>query len=77
MKSACRSTSNELWDSLERNEPRMVIIGCDFHTRFQAKASYAALSSPARVGIEATGHAQWLERMLAEPRHELGVDNQP
>jgi len=58
----------------------MMMIGCDFHTRFQqiamldtrtgeiterrlahetgeAKAFYAALPSPARVGIEATGHA--------------------
>jgi transposase len=76
----------------------MLIIGCDFHTRFQqiamldtvtgeiierrlehetgeAKAFYAALPSPARVGIEATGHAQWLERMLAEQGHELWVGN--
>jgi hypothetical protein len=59
----------------------MLIIGCDFQTRFQqiarldttrrevierrlqhetgeAKAFYAALTSPARVGMEATGHAQ-------------------
>ena len=68
----------------------MLIIGCDFHTRFQqiamldtttgeiierrlehetgeAKAFYAALPSRARVGIEATGHAQWFERVLQDP----------
>ena len=66
----------------------MLIIGCDFHTRFQqiamtdygtgeiieprlqhkdgeARAFYADLPAPARVGIEATGHAQWFERRLA------------
>ena len=76
----------------------MLIIGCDFHTRFQqiamvdtttgeiierrlehetgeAKVFYAALPSPARVGIEATGHAQWFERVLAEQGHELWVGN--
>ena len=74
----------------------MLIIGCDFHTRFQqvamvdttsgeiierrlqhengeARAFYAALSGPARVGMEATGYAQWFERMLAELGHELWV----
>jgi hypothetical protein len=29
-------------------------------------AFYAALSSPVRVGIEASGHTRWFERMLAE-----------
>ena len=76
----------------------MLIIGCDFHTRFQqiamldtttgeiterrlqhetgeAKAFYGALSSPARVGMEATGHAPWFERMLGEQGHELWVGN--
>ena len=76
----------------------MLIIGCDFHTRFEqiamvdtttggtmerrlehetgeTKAFYAALPSPARVGIEATGHAQWFERMLAGQGHELWVGN--
>ena len=74
----------------------MLIVGCDFHTRFQqiamldsttgeiierrlghetgeARAFYAALPGPARVGMEATGHAQWFERMLAEQGHELWV----
>ena len=36
------------------------------HETGEAKAFYGALSSPALVGIEATGHAQWFERMLAE-----------
>ena len=74
----------------------MLIIGCDFHTRFQqiammdygtgelierrlqhedgeARAFYAGLAAPARVGMEATGHAQWFEQMLAEQGHELWV----
>lgn len=74
----------------------MLIIGCDFHSRFQqiamldsatgevierrlehesgeARAFYAALDSPARVGIEATGSVQWFEAMLAEFGHELWV----
>lgn len=74
----------------------MLIIGCDFHTRFQriamldpqtgelverrlehqsgeARAFYAALPAPARVGMEATGYSQWFEAMLAEQGHELWV----
>jgi transposase len=71
----------------------MLIIGCDFHSRFQqiamldpqtgevierrlehengeARKFYA---TPARVGMEATGYAQWFERMLAEQGHQLWV----
>jgi DNA-binding NarL/FixJ family response regulator len=67
----------------------MMIIGCDFHPRYQqiammdtetgelverrlehengeARAFYSSLPKPARVGMEATGYAQWFERMLAE-----------
>lgn len=73
----------------------MLLIGCDFHTRFQqiamldsetgeiverrleqpeeARRFYSALPGPARVGMEATGHAQWFERMLRECGHELWV----
>jgi len=74
----------------------MMIIGCDFHPRYQqiammdtetgelverrlehengeARAFYASLPKPARVGMEATGYAQWFERMLAEQGHELWV----
>ncbi|MBI3664617.1 MAG: IS110 family transposase [Acidobacteria bacterium] len=74
----------------------MLIIGCDFHTRFQqiamldpqsgevierrlehengeARAFYAALPGPARVGMEATGYAHWFEAMLAEQGHQLWV----
>jgi transposase len=74
----------------------MLIIGCDFHTRFQqiamvdtttgeiierrlehangeARAFYAALPGPARVGMEATLNAQWFERMLHEHDHELWI----
>src|SRR5215472_2038317 len=74
----------------------MLIIGCDFHSRFpqvamvdtetgelskrrlehengEAKKFYAELEKPARVGMEATGYAQWFERMLAKLGHELWV----
>ena len=74
----------------------MLIIGCDFHTRYQqiammdtetgelverrlehangeGRAFYARLPKPALVGLEATGHAQWFERMLAELGHELWI----
>jgi len=43
------------------------------HENGEARAFYAALSSPVRVGIEATGHTRWFERMLAELGHELWV----
>ena len=74
----------------------MLLIGCDYHTRFQqlamvdtstgevterrlehangeARKFYASLPGPARVGMEATFHAQWFERLLAEYQHELWV----
>ena len=74
----------------------MLIIGCDFHSRFQqvamvdtetgelierrlehgngeAKKFYAELPRPVRVGMEATGYAQWFERMLGGLGHELWV----
>jgi transposase len=74
----------------------MLIIGCDFHSRFQqiamvdmetgelfkrrlehgngeAERFYAGLQRSARVGMEATGYAQWFERMLAKLGHELWV----
>ena len=74
----------------------MLIIGVDFHSRFQqiamvdtetgelverrlehengeAKKFYAGLRGPVRVGMEATGYAQWFERMLAQLGHELWV----
>ena len=71
----------------------MLIIGLDFHTRFQQIAMldtetgevverrldhsnggrfYAELQKPVRVGMEATGYAQWFEAMLAKLGHELG-----
>jgi transposase len=43
------------------------------HESGEARAFYAALSSPARVGIEATGHTRWFERMLAELGDELWI----
>jgi transposase len=74
----------------------MIIIGCDFHPRYQqiammdtetgelverrlehengeAQAFYAGLPKPVLVGMEATGYAQWFERMLAEQGHELWI----
>ena len=36
------------------------------HENGQACTFYASLQGPVRVGIEATGHTRWFERMLAE-----------
>jgi transposase len=41
------------------------------HESGEARAFYAALVGPVRVGIEATGHTHWFEAMLAELGHEL------
>ena len=41
------------------------------HESGEARAFYAGLTGTVRVGIEATGHTQWFEAMLAELGHEL------
>ena len=43
------------------------------HESGEARAYYAGLVGPVRVGIEATGHTRWFERMLAEMGHELWI----
>ncbi len=43
------------------------------HENGEARAFYASLPAPARVGMEATGPTQWFEQMLAELGHELWV----
>lgn len=43
------------------------------HAGGQARAFYSQLAAPALVGIEATGHTRWFERMLAELGHELWI----
>jgi transposase len=43
------------------------------HESGQARAFYAELRGGVRVGIEATGHTRWFERMLAEMGHELWI----
>src|SRR5437660_11779907 len=43
------------------------------HENGEARKFYAGLPTPARVGMEATGYAQWFERMLAEQGHQLWV----
>jgi hypothetical protein len=43
------------------------------HESGEARAFYSALAAPVRVGIEATGHTRWFERMLAELGHELWI----
>jgi transposase len=43
------------------------------HANGEAKQFYSNLSAPVRVGIEATGHTRWFERLLAELGHELWV----
>ena len=41
------------------------------HESGEARAFYASLQGKVRVGIEATGHTRWFERMLSELGHEL------
>ena len=36
------------------------------HENGEARRFYAGLPTPARVGMEATGYAQWFERMLGD-----------
>ena len=43
------------------------------HENGEARKFYAGLATPARIGMEATGYAQWFERMLAEQGHQLWV----
>lgn len=43
------------------------------HESGEARAFYSGLSAGVRVGIEATGHTRWFERMLAELGHELWI----
>jgi len=52
----------------------MQIIGCDYHSqrlrhREEAEKFYrdlAAQGMKVRVGMEASGHARWFERLLSE-----------
>jgi transposase len=43
------------------------------HANGEARAFYAHLPGQVRVGIEATGHTRWFERLLAELGHELWI----
>jgi transposase len=43
------------------------------HESGEARSFYAGLAAPVRVGIEATGHTRWFERMLGELGHELWI----
>jgi len=43
------------------------------HAHGEARAFYVNLQAPVRVGIEATGHTRWFERLLAELGHELWI----
>jgi transposase len=43
------------------------------HEGGEARAFYAGLDGPVRVGIEATGHTRWFERMLGELGQELCI----
>jgi transposase len=43
------------------------------HENGEARAFYAGLPKPVRVGIEATGYTRWFERLLQELGHELWV----
>jgi transposase len=43
------------------------------HANGEARAFYAELQGGVRVGIEATGHTRWFERLLAELGQELWI----
>ena len=43
------------------------------HASGEARAFYAHLPGQVRVGIEATGHTRWFERLLAQLGHELWI----
>src|SRR5262245_19217496 len=43
------------------------------HSNGEAQKFYAGLHKPVRVGMEATGYAQWFERMLAKLGYELWI----
>ena len=43
------------------------------HANGEAKEFYTKLAGRVRVGIEATGHTRWFERLLAELGHELWI----
>lgn len=43
------------------------------HRNGEAEEFYTSLPKPVRVGMEATGYAQWFERILAKLGHELWV----
>ncbi len=43
------------------------------HASGEARAFYSELAGPVLVGIEATGHTRWFERMLAELGHQLWI----
>lgn len=43
------------------------------HENGEARAFYSVLVGGVRVGIEATGHTRWFERMLRELGHELWI----
>jgi transposase len=43
------------------------------HANGEAKQFYSQLGGPVRVGIEATGHTRWFERLLAELGYELWI----
>jgi transposase len=43
------------------------------HRDGEAQKFYGGLAKPVLVGMEATGYAQWFERMLAKLGHELWV----
>ena len=43
------------------------------HEGGEAREFYASLEGQVRVGIEATGHTRWFERLLSELGHELWI----
>src|ERR1700721_989618 len=53
--------------------PGEIAERCLDHENGDVERFYGTLSSPARVGIEATVSAPWFERILTRFQHELWV----
>ncbi len=43
------------------------------HSNGEARSSPRSIIGPVRVGIEATGHTHWFERLLEQLGHELWI----
>lgn len=60
----------ELWDQ-ESGEVQEMSLRHE--RKEEVRTFYAGLEGPVRVGIEASGHSQWFERLLVELGHEVWI----